>query len=136
MAESFRLKIEALHFSDTGSVPSSYLRTESLTEPLALAATEFNKVSRDTFTLLSAASEAALVKPAGDLIAMVLVADKPFYCRPASGDQRVASRVHTYIGSREYPVVASGSYGFLIQPIAAAGNTAVTAWFYTYEAPA
>lgn len=134
--EILSIKVEVAEFDSAGSVPSCFFRSESMASPLSLAGTEWNKAQHGSFTMLSAASEAALTKPAGDLIAMVLTSDVPFYFRPASGDQRVASRVHVLLGTRTYPVVASGSYGFLVQPIAALGNCTVQAWFYTYEAPA
>ncbi len=135
MAASLRFKLEALHFGDTGSVPTAYIRSESEDDPLVLAATEWNKVSRDELTLSSAGSEALLAgKPAGDLVALVLLSDVPIYFRMAASEERVVTRCHVMMGTRTRPIVAAADFDFRVQAIAAVGNANLKVWFYTYEA--
>lgn len=135
MAASLRLKLEALHFPDTGSMPTAHLRTEDEATPLALAASEWNKVARTELTLESADSEALLAgKPAGDLVAFVLVSDVPIYVRLAATEERVVTRFMAMMANRTRPVVAAADYDFRVQAISAVGNASVKVWFYTYEA--
>ncbi len=136
MTARFALQVNIAEYEGGGASPSCSLRSDDLPTPLGLSDSDWDGVTHQRLTILSASAEATLPAPpsGSDVTAYILLSDKPVKLRLATGEAQFVSRSLVLQGTRDNPVFADGDFDVRVDGIDAVGNAVLDVWTYTKTA--